>query len=144
MTADEVAAYIPLLHGDSIRPLDTRRFLVALNDSAGLRESCRNLGFLVTDLAESTRKDRFTDCLGLLLCWTRPPDVPAPVCAVVLNPGFVTTTKTFQAGMWKRHVVIARTQDQPFKASSISVSDELAARIRALQDFWGLRDYAVK
>lgn len=144
MTSDEIAEYIPLLHGDAIRSLDVRRFLVALNESRGLRESCRNLGYLVTDLAESTRKERFLDCLSLLLCWTQPPTQDAVVCHVVLDPGFVTAARAFQPGMWRSHTVVARSQDRPGKVSSISVSAELADRIRALQDFWGLRNYAVK
>lgn len=140
-TAD-ILQFVPLLHGDEIRAPDARRFLNGLHVDSGIRAACRGLGYMSLELDADTREARFRDCVGLLLSWIVPQE-PAEKPCIPLTPGFLTAKRhPFLPGLWKRHATLQRAEGSK-RVTAVLVTKELAERIDALQNFWGLPQFAV-
>lgn len=138
----DILRFVPLLHGDEIRVPDARRFLHGLHTDPGIRAACRGLGYLSTELDAETREARLRDCVGLLMSWVVPPE-PAEKPSIPLTPGFLTLKRhPFLPGLWKRHAALQRPEGST-RVTAVLVTKELAERLDALQNFWGLPQFAV-
>lgn len=137
----DILQFVPLLHGDEIRAPDARRFLHGVHVDPGIRAACLGLGYMSLELPEDERKDRFKDCLSMLMSWEIPAE-PAAVPGIALVPEFVSAHRHFLPGAWRHHVHIARAEGTK-RITAVVVTTELAERIEALQNFWGLRNHAV-
>ncbi len=140
----DILRFAPLLHGDEIRPQDARRFLQSLHDDPALRAACRGLGYLSAELSAEIREDRFRDCLGLLLSSVTPPTTTVtpwvPLTPAMLN---APRGRPFLPGRWRQHATLQRAEGAKHRVVAVLVTAELAERIDALQNFWGLPRFAV-